>query len=113
MESKDAKNRELYFDEPRLKMTVAGRFTVRVVSYVSYLVLISAAGTFLLSESHALRSLGIFLVLFLLDRVVHRKQEDKSIAEMPVGPVNLAHFAAPGTFAVLGRAFDRGLVTKR
>ena len=43
-------NYEFYFDDPRLRMTIAGRILVRIISYVSYLVLVVATFMFLLSR---------------------------------------------------------------
>lgn len=105
---------ELYFDDPRLRMTVAGRFTVRVLSYVAYLVLIFATGTFLMSEIMPLRAAGIFLVLFFIDRIVHWGEADVPISELPArGKINLARFIKPSAFGALSRAFDHGLMAKR
>ena len=103
-----------YFDEPRLKMTVAGRFTVRVVSYVANLVLVFAAGTFLMSGVRPLIYFGLFLVLYFLDRLAHWGEADVPLAELPEkGRVDLARVTTPAAFAIVGRAFDRGMVTKQ
>lgn len=105
---------ELYFDDPRLRMTIAGRFTVRVVTYIAYLVLLFAAGAFLISEVGRLRYFGIFLILFFLDRIVHWGEADFPISELPSqGRINLARLIEPSAFAALGRAFDRSLVAKQ
>ena len=59
---------EFYFDDPRLRMTIAGRILVRVVSYVSYLVLFVAMFMFLLSyDIRPIFYLGLFLVLVVVD----------------------------------------------
>jgi len=64
MPQEASNKRELYFDDPRLGMTVAGRFTVRVVSYITNLVLLFATATLLISEIRPLKCLGLFLTLF-------------------------------------------------
>ncbi|MGC9968300.1 MAG: ATP-dependent Clp protease ATP-binding subunit [Minisyncoccia bacterium] len=105
---------ELYFDDPRLRMTVAGRFVVRVITYVTYLVLFFATGTLLISQIRPLQYLGIFLVLFIVDRLAHWGEADLPITELPRGGrVNLASIMKPSTFSVIGHAFDRGLVTRQ
>jgi ATP-dependent Clp protease ATP-binding subunit ClpC len=109
-----SKNYELYFHDPRLRMTVAGRFVVRVISYITYLVLFFAAGTFLISGITALRYAGLFLILFFVDLLVHWGEADLPIAELPShGRINLARLVKPATFSVLSRAFDRGIVARQ
>src|ERR1700733_7406342 len=109
----EASKYQLYFDDPRLKMTVAGRFTVRVLSYISYLVVIAATVTFLISENRSLQFVGLFLVLFLIDRFVHRRQADIPISELPKqGKINLARYVSPASFSAIDRAFDKALVAK-
>ena len=114
MPQKDSDQYELYFDDPRLRMTVAGRFVVRVITYITYLVLLFATGTLLLSEITTLRYLGMFLTLFIIDRLVHWSEADLPIAELPRGgKVNLAHIMRPSSFSAVSHAFDRGLVTRQ
>jgi ATP-dependent Clp protease ATP-binding subunit ClpC len=111
---------EPYFDDPRLRMTVGGRFTVRVVSYITYLVLLAATVTFLISGTRTLRYLGIFLALFFFDRLLHRKQGDLPISELPKTDgaaksvkINLARLTSPASFSTLDRAFDKTMVTRQ
>lgn len=95
-------------------MTVAGRFFVRVVAAIAYLVLLFAMATFLVSGITALRYAGIFLVIFFLDLLIHRGEADLPIAELPRGgKVNLARVMRPTAFAIISRAFDHGLVAKQ
>jgi len=107
----------LYFDEPRLKMSVAGRFTVRVVGYITYLVLLAATVTFIISGVAALRWVGVFLALFFVDRFVHRHEGDMPISELPKdltgAKVNLARLVSPRSFSAIDRAFDKALVARQ
>lgn len=73
----------LIFDDPRFRMTVGGRLLVRVVTYVFYILLIAATGTFLISGVPHLAIFGIFLVLFLFNRLRHRTQGEMPISEFP------------------------------
>jgi len=112
-----SKKFELYFDDPRLRMTVAGRFLVRVVGYIMYLVLLAATVTCLISSITALRCLGVFMVLFFIDRFAHRRQGDVPISELPKDPngpikINLARLTSTASFASIDRAFDKSLVTR-
>jgi ATP-dependent Clp protease ATP-binding subunit ClpA len=114
MSAEISKNYTLFFKDPRLVMTLPGRFFVRVVSYVSYLVLIAAAATFLISDLNWLRALGAFLALFLLDRAMHLGGADYPLLELPkTGNVNLAKFLRPKAYSVIERSFDRSSVAKR
>ena len=56
--TQDAAGRELFFVESRLQMSLGGRVLVRIVSAVSYLVLLTACATFLFADIPALRWTG-------------------------------------------------------
>lgn len=103
-----------YFDEPRFKMTIAGRLFVRISGYIGYLVVIAGAFTFILSDIEWLRALGILLFLFLGDRAIHWREGDRPFSEMPHdGRVNLSEYISPGAYSVLEKAFDKSSITKR
>ena len=104
----------LIFDDPRFRMTVGGRLLVRIVTYVSYIFLVAAAGTLFISGIQHFVIFGVLLTLFLLDRYMHRSQGDVSISASPrVGRVNVALTFGSGAFAVMERAFDSSVLTKR
>jgi ATP-dependent Clp protease ATP-binding subunit ClpA len=95
-------------------MTVGGRLLVRIVTYVSYIFFIAAAGTFLIADVLHLAIFGVLLALFLIDRLIHRREGDVPISGSPrEGAVNVARAFGAGTFAVLERAFDRSVLTKQ
>jgi ATP-dependent Clp protease ATP-binding subunit ClpC len=103
----------LSFDDPRLAMSVAGRFLVRVVNWTAYLVFIAATFTFLISGVVRLRLFGVFLALMLIDFIIHRNEGDMPIAELPKGGmVNVASVLRPSAFLALERAFDISIVAK-
>jgi ATP-dependent Clp protease ATP-binding subunit ClpA len=105
---------EFSFGDPRFRMTLGGRFLVRTVSYISYLVFAAATITMLISGVAWFFYLGLLLILFFLDRLVHRGQGDRPIARMPrTGNVNIAPSFAPESFSIMERAFDSSLVSKR
>jgi ATP-dependent Clp protease ATP-binding subunit ClpC len=114
----ETSNYQFYLDEPRLRMTIAGRVLVRVISYVSYLVLVVATATFLLSyDIKALFFFGIFLVLVIIDLIIHKGQGDLPISELPHGSnakrINLASVIKPSAFLVIERAIDSSIIAKR
>jgi ATP-dependent Clp protease ATP-binding subunit ClpC len=105
---------QLYFDDPRLRMTLVGRLVVRVVTWVFYLSLLSATALFLVSDITRVRWIGIGLLLFLIDRVVHRGEADIPIGELPTagGKVNIAKVMRPAALSFLERAFDRAAIAR-
>lgn len=104
---------EVYFDDPRLRMTTAGRILVRIISYAGYLILAATAFVFtFLSDLAWLRALGVLLNLFLLDRAAHMGEADLPISELPKkGRVNLARVLRPRAFAALEKAHERAGIT--
>ncbi|GEM_PF-232912 len=103
-----------YFDEPRLRMTLVGRLTVRIASYIGYLVILAAGFTLIFSDVQRLRAAGIFLFLFFADRLLHLREADKPFSELPnSGRVNLSHYLSPASYSILEKAFDRSSLAKR
>ena len=76
--------RELVFYDRRLRMTAVGRAVVRVLSYVAYLLAVVGTAVFLFSRIEWFRWVGAFLLLFLLDRLLHVREGDRLIHELPV-----------------------------
>ncbi len=111
----NSRDYELYFEDPRFSMTLPGRFFVRVGAYVSYILLAAAGVEFLLPRGLPwLRAVGGFLLIFFIDRIIHRGQADKPLEEFPkFGRVNVAQYVRPRAFSTIERAFDRSLITKR
>ena len=105
----------LYLDDPRLRMTVGGRLIVRVVSWVAGIVLVASVLAFLFSGIHFLFWIGMFLLLFSGDLLIHHGQGDVPISEISFGSgrVNLARVTSPAAFAAIDRALDRSAITKK
>src|SRR3989338_7353024 len=101
-------NPRVYFYDPRLKMTVAGRFLVRLITYCAYAVLVVGVVTLFFSDLRELRAIGIILALFLLDRVLDAKKARRSLARLPrEGRVNIADYHTPHAYRIFERALDR------
>ncbi len=109
---KASKAPSLYFDEPRLRMTVTGRFFVRAAGYVATLILAAIMIAFLISDLPGLRGLGLFLALFLIDKLVHWGEPVKALGEMTIFDNNISDFITPDAYAIVERAFDRGILGK-
>ena len=99
--------RTIYFEEPRLQMSVGGRFLVRLITYCVYAILVVGAATLLLSDLRELRAIGILLGLFLLDRAMGAKKARRSLVRLPAGRVNAAEYLAPQAYRIIERALDR------
>lgn len=104
----------LYFNDPRLAMTIGGRIFARIVAYIGYLVLFASVFTFLISDVNAPRAFGVVLLLFLIDRLIHLREADRELRELPVDEsANLARFLRPAAFSVIEKSFDKCSITKR
>lgn len=94
-------------------MTVVGRLVVRVVSAVSYMFLAGATIAFVTSDLRSLQWIGALFVLFLADRILHVREGDRPLYELPTdGKVNVAPYLAPQAFAVLASAWRRNAFTR-
>ena len=60
----ETKETRIYFDDPRLKMTLAGRMFVRVASSLGLFLLAAVGATFLISGINRLFWLGALILLF-------------------------------------------------
>ncbi len=101
-----------FFYEPRLEMTLAGRFLVRLCSYVAYAGLSVTSVLFLINDLNSLRATGALLVLFLLDRARVASWADRSLGGISEGRINLAHYLSPKSYAVIEWALDRAIFVK-
>ncbi|MFH1759015.1 MAG: hypothetical protein ABH822_00435 [Patescibacteria group bacterium] len=100
--------RKLYFKNLRLEMGAGGRFVVRLVSYIFYGSLAAACFVMLFAELEFMRSAGVFLLLFLMDRLIHIDKAEEPLAHMPdEGRINLDIYLAPSALAVLEKAVEK------
>ncbi|MBI2024978.1 MAG: ATP-dependent Clp protease ATP-binding subunit [Candidatus Harrisonbacteria bacterium] len=106
----NALKQEIYFKEPRLKMTIAGRFVVRLVSFSVYGVFIVGSIISVLSDLSLLRAAGILIIIFLIDRFFHWGRAERSLANLPKGAINAAYYLPPSSFGVVEWAFDRAML---
>lgn len=101
------------FDDPRFRMTIGGRFFVRLVNAISSLVFLALATVLVISKEAWLQGIGALLFLFLIDRLLHLKEGDCPLDELPHGgTVNVAECVSPRAFRVTERAFDRSTLKK-
>lgn len=81
-------------------------FIVRLVGFCFYLVLVAAAVVFILSGSGRLIALGTLLLLFLLDRLLHARDGEKTLSELSGGG-NVALALTPASYKIIGYAFRK------
>ena len=93
--------------EPRLRMTRAGRFVIRLTSYSFYSFMTVFIGTALLSDVLSLKWIALLLALIGLDRLSHVGHAERSLLLAPKhGRVNAALYLAPQAFHTIAEAFE-------
>ncbi|MEK7087010.1 MAG: hypothetical protein AAB935_01995, partial [Patescibacteria group bacterium] len=100
-----------YFRSPRLNLSAAGEFLVKLVNYSAYIVLMAVALLFLLGDVPRLKWFGILFALFLADRLLHLNEAERSLAELKGEKINLALAITPSFYRVLSFAFRQSLLT--
>ncbi len=99
---------ELYFDDPRLRMTFGGRFLIRLVSYSFYAFGIVFIGVSFLSDIMPLKWFALLLSLVWLDRLFHSGRAERTLIFVPKrGRINTALYVTPAAFRTLLFAFER------
>ena len=103
-----------YLSEPRLKMRIIERMAARLIIYCGYTLLIAIVGTFLLSDIKSFFWLGVLGSLFLIDRLLHFGQAERSLLNLRARPeqkINIANYLTPASLGVLERALEKALIT--
>lgn len=101
-----------FFKEPRLAMSFAGRFAVRLVGYFSYGVLFSAMVIFFFTELAILQATSAIIGLFFLDLLFHFRQSERSLASASIKHPNVRLYTAPSTYSILEAAMERAVFSK-
>ncbi len=93
--------KELYFDEPMLKMGFWGRFTTRLIIYSFYGIGAAFTLVLVLADIVWLRDAGWLLILFFADRLIHIGGAEKNFRHAPKGGVNIADYMTPAAKNIL------------
>lgn len=102
--------REFYFNSYRLEMGGAARFLVRLISYITYGMLAASVMVLTFAELRWMQSLGVFLILFLADRLIHINKAEKKFTYLPKeGRVNLKDYLTPSAMIVLEKASEKAV----
>lgn len=107
----------IYFDEPRLKMTMLGRMMVNFISYCFYAIFSVANFVFLMSDVNFLFWTGILGVLFLFYRIIHLKQADAELFSIKdkissEEKINIEKYFSSASISILERALGRSSISK-
>lgn len=101
---------KLYFNEPRYRLSAFGDFSVKIAVYSFYIILVVGTAVLLLSDLESLRWLGVLIGIFLVDRLIHFGQAEKSLAELARSKhkkENLALYVTPSVKRVIGYAYRK------
>ncbi|MAF80032.1 hypothetical protein CL629_03065 [bacterium] len=114
---KDNLQDRLYFQNLRLQLAGSGEFLVRLLSYSSYILLVVGTAALFFSGVPRFRWLGIFLILFLIDRLMHLGEGERSVSNALRSKgnekINTALFFSPASFRILSWAFRHAGTTGR
>ncbi|MBN2197606.1 ATP-dependent Clp protease ATP-binding subunit [Candidatus Wolfebacteria bacterium] len=105
---------ELYLSEPRFKMNIFERLLTRSALYCFYIVFLAIIVTCLISDIKWLFWLGILFLLFLIDKIIHFNQAEKSLTNLKLKPnqkINIAYYLSPLSLAILEKSLEKSLIT--
>lgn len=100
---------QLFLENPRLKMNIAGQFILKSIASCGYVLFVIAIFTFLLSDIKWLFWLGILGLLFLADNLFHSRQADSSLTLINFKnagsfKINITQYLTPASFSILEQA---------
>jgi len=105
------KEKNIYFNDPRINMTVGGRFFIRTITTAGYWIFVALALAFLISDVSVLRWLSIFLLFFVFSSLLYRERADNSLKSLPdEGKINAAKYFSPPAWSAIERALDRHII---
>ncbi len=96
-----------YFKDPRLAMSVASRFIIRLITYFTYALLGSLAIVFLVSGTRPMISMGILISLFLLHAALKAGKAERPLARAGLRWPNVKAYMEPTTLRILESTFDQ------
>ncbi len=86
-------------------------FLIRLVSYLSYVVLSAGTLILLFSDLNSSKWLAILIALFLADRLRHFGEAEKHLNELKGENVNLASVLTPAAYKTINYALRKSLLT--
>ncbi len=102
----------IYFKNNRIFLNRGEDFIVRLADYSFYIFLGAATLMLVMSGNLKLAALGILFSLFLIDRVLHIGEGEKSIMELKGKDINISYALTNDSVRILGYAIRKSKITK-
>lgn len=96
-----------YYRDPRLTMSVPGRFIVRLATYGGYGIAVVGGLVLWLSDAPPLHALGSLTMLFLLSRLFALQKPERALSRVSARHANCAEYLSPEAFRVIETSLDR------
>jgi hypothetical protein len=96
-----------FYREPRLHMTIAGRFIVRLLTYGAYGVAAIVGLIAWGSNVPELHAVGSLTFLFLFSRLFAINKPERSLAQLTPRHPNIAVYMAPDSYHIIEAATDK------
>lgn len=105
---------KIYFKEPRLEMTMTGRFLARIIFGLGYFFFLGLTLTIFISGIINFFWIGILFLLFWIDRFFNLRKPDYTIKEIiNKSEINLAQVLSPHTLRVIEKSYEKSLILKK
>jgi ATP-dependent Clp protease ATP-binding subunit ClpC len=109
--TEEEKKPTYFYRDPRLGMSVAGRFIVRLVSYGAYgALIIGALVLWSAQDVPQQHAIGSLIILFLLSRLIALHKPERSLSRLSPRHSNIAEYLAPETYRIIESAADKALL---
>lgn len=101
---------QYYYRDPRLAMSVPGRFIVRLATYGGYGIAAVGGVVLWLSDAAALHALGSLTILFLLSRLFTMQKPERSLNRLSVHHRNCTEYLSPESYRLIEAALDKAVL---
>ncbi len=102
---------KLIFEEPRLKMSIAGRFFIRNITYIFNFILFLGTIFIIIFEIPKLRYLGILFALYWIDKLIHLKDGQKNINKIiNQKKINTALYLDNESYKLIEKSYDKTII---
>lgn len=103
---------EIFFKDRRLSLSFPERIVFRVISYVSYSLIIAFIFTVLFSGISFFLPLALFLLLFIFERIIFINKGRSNLLFAKKSPLNSSFFLTSVSFNIIESVFDKALISK-
>lgn len=103
----------LYYREPRLLLSAFGEFMTRLAGYSVHALLVVSVAFLFVSESRPAHYAALLISLFLLDRIAHRREGDRTLVELKGDRKNVARACTPDAYRAVSYAYRKARMVKK